>query len=289
MTSVYISNENIQVIIGSKSGSSLNIKKVVTEEIGGDYIINGVITDDTALSTRIGEIWKANKLPKSGIKLLLESGSVSTKMLSLPNLNERYLMKLIKESFSDMDVESPVYDYRTLGPSEEGGISVMACMAESSFVQKYIKLFSDAGIKLENIDLAVSGQMKLARFSKSLSEKTYTLMYIDGNTVSQFLFVSGEYRFSKRQRMLYNRGTPELADEVLRMISTLLQFKKSEHIAEELTDIYLCGFSDEEINSVGLMYENLSVSGMPDLPEIKAQNADKAKLSECVLALANML
>jgi len=289
MTSVYISNENIQVLIGSRSGSSLNIKRLVTEDIGGDYIINGVITDDTALSSRISEIWKTQKLPKSGIKLLLESTSVSTKLLSLPNLSESYLMKLIKENFSEMEAENAVYDYRTLGASEEGGVSVMACMTEAAFIQKYVKLFSDAGIKLDSIDLALSGQMKLAKFSKSLADKTYTLMYIDGSTVTQFLFVGGEYRFSKRQRMLYNRNTPDFTDEVSRMISTLLQFKKSEHIAEELTDVYLCGFSEEEINSVGLMFDNLSVGGMPNLPEIKASNADKARLSECVLALGNML
>lgn len=290
MTSVYISNENIQVVIGSKNGGRLKIQRVLIGSIDDGCIINGIITDEAALRSRISDMWEMYKLPRSGISLVVESSAVSTKTLTLPNVSSQYIMKLVRESFTEFDAEDPVYDFRVLGAAKDGGVSVLGCMTEHSFVSSYIDIFAAAGIKLRAIDLALSGQIKLAKFCKELADRSYILAVLDKNTVSLFLFIDGEYRFSKRQRILYNRDTPELSDEIGRMISSLIQFKKSENISAEITDVFLCGFSDQEINSAALMFDGMKLGRLPALSSITpGAGVDADALSDCVLTLGNLL
>lgn len=290
MTSVYISNENIQVVIGSRNGGRLKIQRILTGSLDDGCIINGIITDEAALRSRIADMWKMYRLPRSGISLMVESSAVSTKILTLPNVSGSYIMKLVRESFTEFDSEDPVYDFRVLGAAKDGGVSVLGCMTEHSFVKSYIDIFSAAGIKLKSIDIALSGQIKLAKFCKELSERSYILAVLDKTTVSLFLFIDGEYRFSKRQRILYNRDTPEISDEIGRMISSLIQFKKSENISAEINDVFLCGFSDQEINSAALMFDGIKLGRLPALSSIvPGAGVDRDMISDHVLALGNLL
>lgn len=291
MTSVYISNENIQVVIGKKSGSKLAIKKAVSEAVAEGSIIGGVITDEAALKSQLVQMWQAYKLPKSGIRVVIESSSVDMKTVTVPNVsNSTYMTKLISESLPDPNGEEVVYDYKPLFRAPDGLITVLGCMAERSFVQSYIDLFSGAKLSLTSIDLAVCGQIRLAQFCKSLSVRTYIVAVMDHNTVSQFLFTNGSYRFSNRTRILFNRDTPEMADEIAKMISSLVQFNKSEKSGTEITDVYFCGFSSQEINTAALMLDStMNLETLPDMPEIVYPGGKKSWLSEYVFAAANLI
>lgn len=288
MTSVYISNENIQVVVGTKSGGRMKISQILTGSVGDGCVIGGVITDENMLRDSLASFWKANRLPVSGLRLVIESSSVSTKLLTLPNVRGNYLADLVKESFTELETEEAVYDYAVIGAGRDGGLSVIGCMTESSFIRGYVRLFESAGLKLGSVGLAVCGQLRMAQFCRELKNLSYILAVLDKNIVSQFLFIEGEYRFSKRQRMIYDRETPELTDEVSGMISTLIQFKKSENIAAEINNVYLCGFSDTEISSISLIIGDMNISGMTDLTDVICPEKDKAKLSDCVLALGGL-
>lgn len=289
MISVFISNENIQAVVGSRSGGRVKISQICTGSVGEGSVIGGVITDENQLRDRLASFWAENRLPKTGIHLVLESSSVSTKLLTLPNVRPNFLIGLVKESFTEFEAEEAVYDYAVIGADSSGGVNVLACMTESSFVKSYINLFQSAGLKLESADLAVCGQIRMAQTCRELKNSSYILSVLDKNMVSQFLFIEGEYRFSKRQRMIYDRETPELCEEMSGMISTLVQFKKSENISAEITDVYLCGFSDTEIRSVALMADgNMRIGGMAELSQVICADKYKGMLSDCVLALGGL-
>lgn len=291
MTSVYISNENIQVVIGKRSGNKLSIKKAISEAVPEGSIIGGVITDEAALRSQLIGLWQAHKLPKSGLRLVIESSSVDMKTVTVPNVsNNAYMTKLISESLPDPNGEEVVYDYKPLFRAPEGMITVLGCMAERSFVQSYIDLFSGAKLTLDSIDLAVCGQIRMAQFCKSLSERTYIVAVIDNSTVSQFLFTNGKYRFSNRTRVLNNRETPEMSDEIAKMISSLVQFNKSEKSGAEISDVYFCGFSSQEINTAALMLDStMNLETLPDMPEIAYPAGKNMWLSEYVFAAANLI
>ena len=288
MTSVYISNENIQVVTGSRSGGRVKITHIASGDTGGGCVIGGVITDEAALKDRLSTFWAINKLPKSGLNLVIESSSVNTKLLDLPNVRGNYLMNLVKESFTEFEAENAVYDYAVIGAGEDGGIKVLACMTEAGFIRSYVSLFSSAGLRLSSIGLAVCGQIRMAQFCRELRDSSYILVVLDNNMVSLFLFIEGEYRFSKRQRTFCDRGTPEFADEIARMISTLIQFKKSENIASEITDVFLCGASGQEINTVSLTYDGMHIGRFPELSGISCHDKYREMLSDCVIAVGGL-
>lgn len=291
MTSVYISNAKIQVVIGSRSGKKLTVKKTVSADVAEGSILGGVITDETALKNQLIDMWRTYKLPKSGLKLVVESSSINIKTANVPNVsNNAYMAKLLAETLPDPNGEEVVYDYKTLGPAPDGMISVLGCMTERSFVQSYIDLFNSAKLKLESIDLAVCGQIRMSQFCKTLSDRTYVLVVIDKNTVSEFLFTNGKYRFSNRTRIIYNRNTPEMGDEIAKMISSLVQFNKSERSGAEITDVYFCGFSNEEINTAALMLDStMNFEMLPDMPEIVYPKGRQSWLSDYVIAAANLI
>lgn len=291
MTSVYISNAKIQVVIGSRSGKKLTVKKTVSADVAEGSILGGVITDETALKNQLVDMWRTYKLPKSGLKLVVESSSINIKTANVPNVsNNAYMAKLLAETLPDPNGEEVVYDYKTLGPAPDGMISVLGCMTERSFVQSYIDLFNSAKLKLESIDLAVCGQIRMSQFCKTLSDRTYVLVVIDKNTVSEFLFTNGKYRFSNRTRIIYNRNTPEMGDEIAKMISSLVQFNKSERSGAEITDVYFCGFSTEEINTAALMLDStMNFEMLPDMPEIVYPKGRQSWLSDYVIAAANLI
>lgn len=288
MTSVYISNENIQVVTGTRSGSRVKISQIVTGKLGEGCVIGGVITDENLLREQLASFWKMHRLPKSGLRLIIESSSVSTKILNLPNVRSNFLIGLVKESFSEFEMESAVCDYAVLGAGDDGGVRVLGAITEAGFVRSYISLFAAAGLKLGSIGLAVCGQLRMAQLCRELKQSSYILAVCDKNIVSQFLFVEGGYRFSKRQRVLYDRDTPEFTDEIARMISTLIQFKKSENISAEITDVFLCGASEQEINSISLISDGMRISRLPALSEVVCPDKYSGLISDCVLAVGGL-
>lgn len=288
MTSVYISNGSIQAVTGSGNGKRVRISGISVGELGDGCIFGGVITDEAALRERLSAFWKNNKLPRSGIHLVLESSSVSAKLLTLPNLRSSQLMGLVRENFSEFDAEDAVYDYATLGPGEDGGVKVLGCMTEASFIQSYISLFRSAGLKLSSVGLAVCGQIRMTAACGELKDSSFILAVLDRNVVSQFMFIEGEYRFSKRQRLFSERETPEFAEEIARMISSLIQFKKSENIAAEISDVYLCGATAQEINSVSLMYGDMHIGRLPELSAAACPEKYRELLSDSVLAVGGL-
>ena len=206
MTSVYISNESIQIAVGQRRGKQLVVKQVVTEPVAEGSIINGVITDASALMGQLSNMRKEYGLPSRGLKLLIDSSSVSTKLVTLPNLSKQeYMLKLLRDSFPE-DSEA-VFDYKPLRPAPDGGVTVLGCMTERAFVESYIELFAGAGLRLSAIDIALDAVIRLTQFCRGLCERTFILSLIDRNTVSLFLFTDGQYRFSSRQRVIAARGT----------------------------------------------------------------------------------
>lgn len=288
MTSVYISNENIQIAVGQRRGKQLVIKSIVTEPVAEGSIINGVITDGETLKGQLANMRKEHRLPSRGLKLLIDSSSVNTKLVTLPNLSKQeYMLKLLKDSFpEDSDA---VFDYKPLRPAPDGGVTVLGCMTERAFVESYIELFAGAGLRLSAIDIALDAVIRLTQFCSGLCEKTFILSLIDRNTVSLFLFSDGQYRFSNRQRVIAPRGTGEFAEELAKMLSSLVQFNRSEQ-SGEISDIFFCGFTDSEINLTALTLDAaMSLGRLPETPEVVFAEGAENRLSDCVLSVGNLI
>ena len=81
---VFLSNTNIQIVVGSGSAAGANVKKLVSVSIPNGAVLNGVVMDDGALVTAIKECWRINKLPKGDVTLILNSPQLRANFIDIP-------------------------------------------------------------------------------------------------------------------------------------------------------------------------------------------------------------
>ena len=81
---VFLSNTNIQIVVGSGTSSGANVKRLVSVSIPNGAVLNGVVMDETALVAAIKECWKLNKLPKGDVTLILNSPQLRANFVDMP-------------------------------------------------------------------------------------------------------------------------------------------------------------------------------------------------------------
>lgn len=296
-TSVYISNEIIQITMGRLKSGKIVVEKYYSTPLEANCIIGGVITDSSVLSAHITGFWKKYALPTSKVHLIVDSSSVSVKKMLLPRLSLPKLEQLVINDYSEFDGETQrIYDFTVIDEkNSEGGVTLLACATEDDFIASYVELFESCGISIEKIDIGVNCQISLVKRIKLLSDKTFILAVMDGNTISTTLFVNGKYSFSNRSRIVAERGSSEIIEEIMRKISSIVQFNKSEKTGFEITDCFFGGLSFSEINMCEFLSSALmmNIAVFPDFPEInilhnKNQNDVIFHSSDCIYALGNL-
>ena len=59
---------------------------------------------------------------------------------------------------------------------------------------------------------------------------------------------------------------------------------------EDITNVYFCGFSDKEINSASLNFDNIEFGTLPEMKSVAFQNAKSSVwTSDCVFNLGALL
>lgn len=99
--------------------------------------------------------------------------------------------------------------------------------------------------------------MKLCRRIKSLSATTFLMMVLDHNMLIQTLFVNNTFKMVKRTRIFSQVGTEEFDREIVKNISNMIQFNRSEKTGSEISCVYLCGFPPEYREKMPLIREDL--------------------------------
>ena len=288
-TSVYIANGAVHVVKASVSGRKINIKEIRNTIIDEACIINGTITDSELLKQNL---MKASIDTKS-ISLVIDGSNVITKMLEVPLLkDDKKLLPLIADNFQDIENrENMITDYMVLEQLNlSGGATVIATMVEKDFIAEYIELFQSLGVKIESIDIALACMIKYIMNISRLFEETFVYAVVDKHTVTFMLFVEGNYRFSRRVRLMADMNNKEeLFDELVRTLLNLVQFNKSEKNDHDITDFYFGGFLPEGHDFYAQLSDAIGVkvqaAPLPD--EIRYRGNEN--VNDYVFAIGNMI
>lgn len=275
--SIYISNNYINVVSGSKVKNSLTLKSCIKVPIQEGLIINGMIMNEDGLADLIKKVWEDNPELARSVKLVVSSTSVLSKKLKVPAVNDKKLLDIIKDEYSEVEnYEGLLYDYRVLNPkSKDGGMDIIACAVEREFIEGYISLFQKCSIKLESITPALSSIINAVSLFEEFSHSTYVITNLDGNNLSNTLFVNGEYNYSSRSRLLEEMGSEDSENELYRALSSLIQFNKSQKTGFDITDIYFTGdltdgiaeFLDRLSQVLGVRISPLSLPNSVSIPD----------------------
>jgi len=258
--SVFFSNKNIQVVVGKSKGRSVYIDCLIEVPMPENAILNGVVVEggDEAISASLKEIWSVNKL-KGSADLVINSPQFISNRLTMPIISNigkasDYIEKHAGSADEFDRFNSPLKGWYLVSTDKsEKSQLVISEVAERSFIEKYIRIFSDAGITLNSVHDGVS--LATEMLSYCIGNATAIYMIRDAQMLVTILYEKGKYYYNSTRRIFQQPGTDEFAAEIRSTISGIRQFANSQHISSAITDVYFAGLSPED---VGLLQSYLS-------------------------------
>lgn len=258
---VYISNNKIQVLLGSYVKNRLQVQSVCEEPLEEGCILNGIIMNAFSLQNTITQMWQKYNLPAKGVHLVVNGSSVTVKPMKIPQTAPKNIPGLIRTEFRDMEnIQNLIVDYSVTNlKNPDGTCSILAVLSTKEFIMSYVNLFKEAKIDLEVIDLVQNCLIKLMKRFKSLQGKTYAVFILDKNMLMQCLFSNDNFVMTRRSRILAEPEDPGFEREIGQNINSIIQFNKSEQTGSDITEFYLSGFPDAAVPLFPRFEENFHV------------------------------
>lgn len=248
--SVFFSNQIIQIAIG-KRGAKGTLQAVYTTIAPEGSIINGIIMDSESLCQHLKSFWAANNLPKKDAYLVVNSNKIAGKSISAPNLNQKKTLSFITREFSDMQREGDdnTLAFIHIGDEKKTRVhKLYAEMAPKEQLREFLQIFADMGISLKGI---ISGEGSIIGYAqKNIVKKckTFVLQIVNGNLVSNVLFVDGEYKYYNSIRCFNEPGTEAYLDDIARSLNQLEQFMNAQKLSANVDKVYVAGTVKDDIS-----------------------------------------
>ena len=259
--SVYLSNQIVQIAVGTR-GKKGALKQVFTTMAPEGSIINGIIMDAEALEAHIKRFWEANNIPKKDVYLVVNSNKIAGKKIEVPNLNGKKTVDFIKREFADMqrEDEENTLAYTSIGMNKKTKVKLLyAEMAPKEQLREFMQVFAAMGISLKGIISGEGSIIGYAQDTLTKFAKTFILQVINGNLVSNVLFVDGTFSYYNSVRCFNEPGTPEYLDDLARSLNQLEQFMNAEKIQSHVERIFVAGTDNNNLNAYNMVVRDHGV------------------------------
>jgi len=249
---VFLSNTNIQIASGSAAGDGVKVSKLISSPLPEGAVLNGVVMDQEKLTEAIKLAWQANKLPKSEVILILNSPQLRANRVDAPLLADKKTSEYIERETRDSEYgrfQNPITGWYVVAKNAKAKTQrVVYETAEVDFVNKYVEIFANSGLKLKSIHNGV--QLAAEYFSKQATGKTVLYMILDGKSLVTIFFAEGKFYYDSTSRVFSQPGTPEFAREIYSSISSIRQFISAQHLNETVRDVIFCGLTYSQVNQL---------------------------------------
>ena len=212
--SVYLGENEIRTVLG-RSGKTIEIMDCLSVRLKEGALINDVVTEEAAVKEVLNGIRKRYGKYRRHVYLTMGGNQIITKVLSAPRLPRCQMMELVRRELSDLILPSEkdgyVYDYSIVRKKnrDHKGRTILCVAMKRSVIHEYQTLFSECGMKLKAIDVAVDGLNSLVDFLPSFRNKTFIMAVADGRNMMTSLYIDGVYAYTNRMRLVDERGTSE--------------------------------------------------------------------------------
>ncbi|GKG98960.1 hypothetical protein CE91St54_08910 [Hungatella hathewayi] len=253
--SVYLGENEIRTVLG-RSGKTIEIMDCLSVRLKEGALINDVVTEEAAVKEVLNGIRKRYGKYRRHVYLTMGGNQIITKVLSAPRLPRCQMMELVRRELSDLILPSEkdgyVYDYSIVRKKnrDHKGRTILCVAMKRSVIHEYQTLFSECGMKLKAIDVAVDGLNSLVDFLPSFRNKTFIMAVADGRNMMTSLYIDGVYAYTNRMRLVDERGTSESLEEMVKVIRSVIHFCKMQRDEFELDFVCLCGLGKEEVDSL---------------------------------------
>lgn len=248
--SVYFSNQIIQIAVG-KRGKRGVLQRVYTTVAPEGSIINGIVMDGEALAAHMKGFWQAQNLPVKDVYLIVNSNKIAGKNIEIPSLNEKKTMQFIKREFSDLqrEEEENTIAFIPIGYDKKTKLKhLYAEMAPKDQLRELLDVFTAMGITLKGIISGEGSIIGYAQMTLAKQCRTFILQVVNGNLVSNVLFVEGEFKYYNSVRCFNDIGTEAYLEDLARSLNQLEQFMQTQKIDSMVEKIFVAGTSGSDIS-----------------------------------------
>lgn len=293
ITSIYVSAEKVQVVFGKVSRRGVVIKKCASVYLPDGAVTNGVITNEDQLSNALEQLKQENSQIdfKKNVRLVLSSSLIYVKSVKMPYMKPKVIHKWLKGELTEIEGgDELIYDYIILDQIGKESINVLLCAAKKEFIESYIGLFLSLDIRINFIDTVQSSEIKLLSKFQDLKKKSFIMVTVGLNTLEATLYIEGSFRFSSHARLLGEKGTEEYIGEIERIISSLIQFSRTEHNSTEITHIFFANIEKSEekfAKEIGATF-GLDADIISDKKNIIVSEDSNFSFSEYTYAVGNL-
>lgn len=256
MVTIYLTNESIKVMDAIYKRGKLNVAYTGLFPLPSGCIDDGEILDSDLLKETLAGLPSDCKRRLKNVKLILDSYHFPFNRMVVPKLSEGKTRKYIKGEFSNIfdSEEKILYDYMVLD-SNGRGQTILASAVSEEYLNSYLKIFETQKIKVISIDFDLSSVVSFAMVRITPAQENCLMVSLDGEYISVYLFIRGEYYYLSSGKATSKRGTPDFYEEVTNVISRMTQYSYAETQGELLKRIYLIAINDAEIEAIDELCE----------------------------------
>jgi type IV pilus assembly protein PilM len=143
------------------NNGSPEVVQLARAELEPGIVVGGELREPDALADALKAFFRANKLPKQGVRLGIASNRIGVRTFEIGGIQDpKQLENAIRfraQETLPIPLEEAVLDYQILGETvdEEGGTTqrVLLVVAYRELVDRYVAACRKAGIKLVGVDL----------------------------------------------------------------------------------------------------------------------------------------
>ncbi len=249
---VYLSNTDIEVLSGGSNGKCVSVSRVYSAPMPEGSFLNGVITDPEGIQYALAGMWNKYKLPKKGIRLVINTSQISVRVIDMPIMPQNKADIYLQREFEERSGERK----RLLGfyvitkNKKNKTMKVCTELADVDFIANYVNVFAGAGIAIKEINSGIGVSVNFLKKINFAPDKSSVVMLRDAMTVTAIYLVKGEYFYSTTARTFNRPGTLEFAGEISNTVSQIVQFSKSEKVEDPISQVYLAGMTDDDVSNV---------------------------------------
>jgi hypothetical protein len=244
----------MKFVTGDADAKSVKIRKYAELLLPAGGMINGIITDEDAMTGFFARVKEEYGLEKEPALLVVNNNNIQARAMEVPPVSEDMLLEFIRREYnqhSEGDDDTNVYDYAVLAPKgADGGVKILAVGVARDLLESYRRVFDGAGFNLKNIDIGLNCQIKLAKFMPQLQDGSVILVLVDDRSLTLTLFENGDYVISNRYRLTHTYDDPAITDEIGGNISSMVQFNKTQKDSAAITAAYVAGVNESHINAL---------------------------------------
>ena len=275
---VFLSNTNIQIVVGSGSAKAIKVNRLVSVSVPGGAVLNGVVMDENALVAAIKECWKLNKLPKNNVVLILNSPQLRANIIEMPSMPEKKTTEYVQRETKDARLTKPVSAWYMIGKDNKLKTQkVISETADAQFVDNYVSIFAKAGIRLVDIHDGVNLAINLLR--GTTRNRTIVYMILDGTSLVTIFFAKGLYYYHSTKRVFNQPGSSEFAREIFGAISEIRQFASAQDLEEAIEELQFAGLGEQQVarlaEDIGEIDSNINVSAVVCPSYVKVKTNQK--------------